>query len=219
MGIVVLVPQGAEYQAVKRGLPDRSDFTLIAIPAGLQPVRSFLAERSRDALWSSVQQVIVMGLCGALNPVLQVGDRVLYQTCQNTSNQLWQCKYDLNVNAKLVKAVNTNIVIASKIDKQALRSRSGCDVVDMEGIAILEFFQNLNIPVTILRVVSDDAAGDIPDLSSAIDAQGKLRAGKLAIGMIKEPRKAIRLIRGAQAGLRVLSGLAGDLRGGDAVGG
>jgi hypothetical protein len=211
MGIVCLVPQGAEYQSVQRGLGDRSDVQVIAIPAGLQPVRSWLAARSDDPPWQSAQHIIVMGLCGALDPALKIGDRVSYTTCQNLENQIWQCAPSSSFNAKPVKAINTNTVIATQVEKQALRSRSGCDVVDMEGTAVLEFFQNSHIPVTMLRVVSDDAHSDIPDLSAAIDPNGKLQSSQLAIAMLKAPLKGLRLIRGATIGLRRLEKFATEI--------
>jgi nucleoside phosphorylase len=208
LGIVILVPQGAEYQAVQRGLAG-ADRGIVAIPAGLLPVQNFLAQQAWDA--RSIEQVYVLGLCGGLDPDLAIGDAVVYTSCQNFAQQFWQCESDDFNNAKSVKAISSNKIIATAKEKRFIREKYGCDVVDMEGAAILAYFAELNIPVTMLRVVSDTAAGDIPDLSAAIDGNGKLQSGKLAIGLIKEPRKGLRLVRGAIVGLRALAKLAGSL--------
>jgi hypothetical protein len=210
LSVVVLVPQGAEHQAVKRGLARSGQVTIVAIPAGLQPVRDFL-RRSDDPVLRSSEQVYVLGLCGSLTSDLAIGDVVVYASCQNFAQQFWQCKSHKFSNTKSVKAISSNKIIATAKEKRFIREKYGCDVVDMEGAAILEYFAGLNIPVTMLRVVSDAAGGDIPDLSAAIDSNGKLQSGKLAIGLIKEPRKGLRLVRGAIVGLRALEKLAGSI--------
>jgi nucleoside phosphorylase len=203
---MILVPQGAEFQAVIRGI-GRSERLIIAIPAGLEPVQNFLAQQQWNV--RSIDRVYVLGLCGGLNPDLAIGDAVVYASCQNFAEQLWQCESNEFSNAKSVKAISSNKIIATAKEKRFIREKYGCDVVDMEGTAILEYFAALAIPVTIVRVVSDDAAGDIPDLSAAIDSNGKLQSGKLAIGLLKEPRKGLRLVRGAIVGLQALEKLAG----------
>ncbi len=208
---MILVPQGAECQAVRRGLARSTNFagTIVAIPAGLLPVQRFLVQQGWAA--QSIDRVLVLGLCGGLTPELAIGDAVIYTSCQNFAQQVWQCESVTIDQAKLVKAISSSKVIATAVEKQFVREQYGCDVVDMEGTAILEYFARLSIPVTIGRVVSDDAAGDIPDLSAAIDADGKLQSGKLAIGLMQEPKKGWRLVQGAIVGLRSLERLAGAL--------
>jgi nucleoside phosphorylase len=205
----VLVPQGAEFQAVKWGLAQRRQVAVVPIPAGLQPVQNWLVKYRDDAVIRSADRVIVMGLCGGLRPDLAIGDAVIYASCQNFAQRFWQCKTNGFGNAKLVKAISSNKVIATATEKRFIREKYGCDVVDMEGAAILAFFESLAIPVMMLRVVSDDVATDIPDLSAAIDQNGKLQPGKLAIGLMQEPKKGLRLMRGAIVGLRSLEKLAG----------
>jgi hypothetical protein len=208
----VLVPQGAEFQAVKRGLAKRRQVVaVVPIPAGLQPVQNWLIKYRNDAVMRSTDRVIVMGLCGGLRHDLAIGDAVIYTSCQNFAQQVWQCETGGFGNAKLVKAISSNKVVATVPEKRFIREKYGCDAVDMEGTAILEFFAALNIPVAILRVVSDDVATDIPDLSAAIDKNGKLRGRQLAVGLIREPRKGLRLVRGALVGLWALEKFASSV--------
>jgi nucleoside phosphorylase len=199
----------------KGAIPNGS---IVAIPAGLQPVQHFLTTEGHDAALRSATAVIVMGLCGGLNRDLAVGDAVIYASCeaaapQNSYQWFWPCATlahhaQLLEQAQVVRAISCDRVITTAEEKRALHAKSHADVVDMEGTAILEYFVPLQIPVAMLRIVSDDAAGDIPDLVGAIDAQGKLRPLPLAIAMLKAPLKAIRLIRGALRGLQALEQLA-----------
>jgi len=75
----ILVPQGAEYQAVCRGLNQvrGSKPTVVAIPMGVQPLRQYLQQLVGDR----PTNVLLMGLCGSLSPKYGVGDLVLYQSC------------------------------------------------------------------------------------------------------------------------------------------
>ncbi|WP_420807069.1 hypothetical protein [Trichormus azollae] len=84
-----------------------------------------------------------------------------------------------------------------------LHEQSGADLVDMEGFAFLEFFQQLETSVAILRVVSDDSLHDIPDVTSAINSDGSLQPLPLALALIRQPLSATWLIRGSLKGLKI----------------
>jgi purine-nucleoside phosphorylase len=204
---LILVPQGAEFQAVRRGLSrsQQTQPTLMAIPIGIAPVTQCLAKLELPQTYS---HVLVMGLCGSLSHNLAVGDAVVYQTCQELEQQCQQCQIIEIVNSQLVRGLTTDRVITQATEKQKLQQMTGCDVVDMEGIAILQFFQPLGIPVSIVRVVSDDLSGDLPDLVGAIDPDGNLKPLPLAFKLFQQPRSAWRLIRGSMQGLQRLEKLA-----------
>ncbi len=174
-------------------------------------MQNWLVKYRDDAVRRSADRVIVMGLCGGLRRDLAIGDAVIYASCQNFAQQFWQCNDDIVSRAQSVKAISSNKVIATTTEKQFIREKYGCDVVDMEGTAILAFFEPFAIPVTMLRVVSDDVTGDIPDLSAAIDQNGTLQARQLAIGLMREPRKGLRLVLGALRALWALAQLAGGV--------
>jgi hypothetical protein len=211
---LILVPQGAEFQAVRRGLR-RSQNTqpiLSAIPIGIAPVTQVLAKLETAKPHS---QVLVMGLCGSLANDLAVGDVVVYESCQGLNlvglnQQEWPCQVMEVPNSKIVRGVTTDRVITQITEKQKLHQITGGDVVDMEGIAILQFFQPLGIPVSIVRVVSDDLSGDLPDLGGAIDPNGHLKPFPLGLKLLQQPRSAWRLIDGSMRGLSRLEKLALD---------
>jgi Phosphorylase superfamily len=206
----IIVPQGAEYKAVCRGLSrvTRSQPKVLAIPVGMQPLRQYLEKIPHDP----ENRVLMMGLCGSLNQRYTVGDIVLYQQCLFQEN-LQECDrlFTADIHTQIgdhvsfVKGLTSDRVIWSAAEKRDLGKISGADVVDMEGFTALEFFQQIGVSVAILRVVSDDAADDIPNLTSAISPDGSLQVLPLAWQLLCQPIAATRLIRGSLRGLKVLT--------------
>lgn len=78
----------------------------------------------------------------------------------------------------------------------------------MESFALLNYFQS----VSVIRVVSDNYDDDLPDLNSAITFDGKLNNRKVAIAFLKEPWKAIKLIKNALISLQKLSAIVQMLK-------
>ncbi|MDF5714418.1 MAG: phosphorylase [Rhizonema sp. NSF051] len=206
----ILVCQGAEYQAVCRGLSRASGTppSAIAIPVGRNSL-TYLYEKfeSKKELPSSV---LLMGLCGSLTPRYTVGDILLYQNCIYQGSLLScdltltaQLASHLQTEASLVTALTSDRVICHATEKRHLAQISGADVVDMEGFGILEFFRQFGVAVAMLRVVSDNCYHDVPDLTPALN-DGSLQPLPLAIAMLRQPIAATRLIRGAMLGLKIL---------------
>ncbi len=80
----ILVPQGAEYQAVCRGLRGVTGCipTVLPIPVGMQPLLQYLQQSAASReIQARKSRVLVMGLCGSLSDRYAVGDIVLYQDC------------------------------------------------------------------------------------------------------------------------------------------
>lgn len=208
----ILVPQGAEYQAVCRGLSrvPGSQPQVIAIPLGIQALQQFFS-KNQQYFHQLNQPVLLMGLCGSLNPLYRVGDIVLYQNCLYQGN-LQNCHGSLTVDihnhlgkqVSFVTGLTSDRIIASADEKHNLHQKTAADVVDMEGFVFLEFFQELAGSVAILRVVSDDSVHDIPDMTSAISTDGSLQPLPLAWKLIRQPLAATRLIRGSLQGLQIL---------------
>jgi hypothetical protein len=210
--MLVLVPQGAEYQAVRRGVRAIAQPPLILpIPVGIAPVQRWVAHWQQTPTFQTVTRsgVLVMGLCGSLTPQFTIGDAVLYQHCLDASGQRWPCHTPLAL--PRVTAFTSDRLVHTAIAKQHLAQTYQADVVDMEGTAILNALVPLGIPVTMVRVVSDTATQDLPDLQGAISSEGNLRPLPLAIGLLRQPIAASRLIRGSLRGLRTLQQIAGSL--------
>jgi hypothetical protein len=216
----LLVPQGAEYRAVCRGLSAfPRGYAAVPLPVGPEPVAAFLKQ------WCEKRPqtpVLVMGLCGSLRADLGLGMPVLYQDCfdgRSTKNValIFDAALTLSLAQSLgsavtaVTGVSCDRIIHLASDKQALANTYHAAVVDMEGFAALETLQTYNIPAAMIRVVSDDVEHDLPDLSAAISPDGRLQAIPMTLRMLRQPIGAIRLIRGSLKGLKVLEHLTRSL--------
>lgn len=209
----ILVPQGAEYKAVCRGLkPINSPKPLVLpIPIGCKSLTKHLEKLSLNLQ----QNILLMGLCGSLSPQYAIGDIVVYQECVDERNSSQFCNskltellYEkLNDKAYLVRGLTSDRIIYSASEKQHLGQLYNTEVVDMEGFAALEVFKKVGI----VRVISDDIHHNLPNLDSAISPDGALLPLPLAIGMIRQPIAATRLIRGSLRGLRVLKKVTNQL--------
>lgn len=235
----IVVPQGAEYQAVCRGLKQArrqkdsfgnplglppKTFSLkrgglyqveqvknpqvVSIPIGMNHVQQILSDRVFKV--TKPQRVLIMGLCGSLVPQYSVGDAVLYQSCWNLHHEFLNLDISLNtiIQQKLavdfVTGLTSDRLIYQAKAKHKLSQQYPVSVVDMEGYGYINELQQRGISVAMLRVVSDNLAGNIPDLSKAIDQDGNLQGLSMAIAFIQNPVAATRLIKGSLTGLKIL---------------
>lgn len=217
---IILVPQGAEYKFVCRGVRRSANPTqlVIPIPVGVSPLTRHLKQLQQAGYFCNHPQprVLLMGLCGSLTPRHNIGDIVLYQSCVTNSNastsRVQNCNPELTAwvdhllkeRSCQVKALTSDRLIHSAKEKRRLGQLYGADVVDMEGFAALEILSQAGVAVAMLRVISDGCYHNIPNLTSAVSADGSLQALPLAIAMLRQPIAATRLILGGMRGLRVL---------------
>lgn len=221
---LILVPQGAEYRAVCGGLRQTlNPPTVFPIPVGAIAVVAHLEQLHQAGMLNPGQQVLILGLCGGLRVDLVVGQSVLYEACLTTdadqSGDRLVCdrtlastlQHTLPEAVQRVTAVMSDRVIWRATDKQQLAHHTGADVVDMEGFAAVQRLADWGLTVATLRVVSDDCQHDIPNLATAIDAQGALVPTAIAIAMMKQPVAALRLIRNSMRSLKLLQSLTTEL--------
>ncbi|MEI1373994.1 phosphorylase [Nostoc sp. UHCC 0926] len=217
----ILVPQGAEYKAVCRGLSGVTGSipTVIAIPLGMKPLLKYLQQsQGNGEFLAPKSRVVIMGICGSLSDRYTVGDIVLYQDCvysgkRQECDRTFTAQLHSYISEKvpLVKSMTSDRMICSASEKRHLGETLAADVVDMEGFTALEFFNAAGVDVAMLRVVSDDCQHDIPDLTSAINSDGSLNPFPLAMAMLRQPLAATRLIRGSLKSLKVLEQLTNRL--------
>ncbi|MBG1241234.1 5'-methylthioadenosine/S-adenosylhomocysteine nucleosidase family protein [Nostoc sp. NZL] len=217
----ILVPQGAEYKAVCRGLSGITGSipTVVAIPVGMKPLLKYLQQSQGNGQFLAPKsRVLIMGVCGSLSDRYAVGDIVLYQDCvyqgkQQECDRTFTDQLHSSIPDKVsfVKSLTSDRVIWSAAEKHRLGETLAADVVDMEGFTALEFFNAAGVDVAMLRVVSDDCQHDIPDLTPAINSDGSLNPFPLAMGMLRQPLAATRLIRGSLTALKVLEEVTNTL--------
>lgn len=224
--LIILVPKGAEYNAVCQGVKTSSSVPLVfSIPIGVKALTQYL-DNDFSLLPS---KVLIMGLCGSLSPKFGVGDVVLYESCRygesvaecdlggspdpvlpdrSFTTQLYQ---QLKPKVTVVKSLTSDSVVYSTSEKRRLAEKFSAEVVDMEGFAALKILSQRGISVAILRVVSDDSKHNIPNFNSAIDEQGNLQTLLLAREMISQPIAAFHLIKGSLKALKLLQEVASEV--------
>lgn len=212
--MIFLVCQGAEYQALNRGLktiPVSS--SIISLPMGFNSVHQLFQH-----LPISLNPALLIGLAGSLCPEHQVGDVFVYKSCSyiDSENKLDTkfCDSDLSnnlaqqLNLPFVKGLTANRLVNSSELKLSLQKQSGCQVVDMETFAVMSYFPKL----VVIRIISDRLDDHLPDLNSAIDFQGKLNNWKMTIAFLQQPLSAIKLISNSLSSLKKLEEIAGKFR-------
>ncbi len=223
---LVFVPQGAEYRSVCQGLTlvGVNIDKVIPIPVGPRGVSHFLQQwlQQSSSLGDVPPQAILMGLCGSLTAQLSVGDVVICQTCIDGTRTVdvplaCDAQLLLSLSQRLPEAVipvtgvSCDRIINTATEKQQLAQTYQADVVDMEGFALLSNLQSTQMPIGIVRVVSDDSHHDLPDLNAALSPEGQLQSWPLAMGLLRQPLPALRLIRGSLTGLKQLEKVAAQL--------
>jgi nucleoside phosphorylase len=216
--LLVLVPQGAEYQAVVgaiKNIPHPP--VILAIPVGKLAVTKYLQDWRQINPDFSPTGVILMGLGGSLSAEFGLGQAVLLESCLNyQNNQADQEKQSdraltdwvqqkLGQNIRRVQGLTSDRVIIDASEKQELGKNFNRQVVEMEGSAVLSFFKELGIPATIIRVISDEVEQSLPDLSKIYNSQGKLNAIALTFALGKKPIAGYRLIVASLKSLKILN--------------
>jgi purine-nucleoside phosphorylase len=223
---VIFVPQGPEFKAVQRGLNRTgAKAALYATPMGPHAIKGYLEQWLKTEFkgLDRTPSVLLVGLCGSTSPRLGIGDRVLYRSCVDvqSSDSVSVLSCDAALTTTLQERLKNAVTIVTSTtcdrmihlasEKQALAERYGTEAVDMEGHAFLSVLEPAGIAVGMLRVVSDDALHNLPDLSAAMTEAGTLNPAKLALSMIAQPLSALRLIQGSLASLKQLENAAADL--------
>jgi hypothetical protein len=204
----IVVPRGAEARAVKRGWPAPRP-ALLVVPAGAAAGSKLTGDAVRGT-------ALVLGVCGALDPALRVGDVVVYARVADGTDVI---ELDRELAAACaaacatapVGAANVASVIGTPAAKAALRAATGAAVVDMEGASIARALQRRGVRVAMVRVVSDDAAGELPDLRAVYAADGTLRPLALARALLRTPGRSAPFIAHAMRALRALRATAARL--------
>ena len=213
----IVVPQGAEYQAVCRGLAKagQENVPIIAIPMGVSQLKDVFADYG--SIISRGENILILGLCGSLTPAYCLGDSVLVQSCIDLSHNRIDLDAKLTarvqhqLDMKTVIGLTSDRVITQASAKVKLAQQYGATIVEMEGYSYVQELQQRHKFVAMLRIVSDDLSGDLPNLNQAIDNQGKLQTLPMAIALLQQPLAAARLIKGSLTGLKKLEQLTTEL--------
>jgi hypothetical protein len=214
----IVVPRGAEARAVERGWPTPRP-PLIAVPAGAAAASALTGvELAEVGLTNAgrVRTALVLGVCGALDPGLRIGDAVVYSRivdgCEiiELDRELMAACAGLFACAPLGVAVVPRVV-SRVTEKAAIRAATGAAVIDMEAASVARALHQIGMRVAMVRVVSDDALGELPNLNSIYNTSGALRPIALAFALLRAPGRSVVFIVHALNALRALQATASRL--------
>lgn len=115
-----------------------------------------------------IQQVLVIGFCGALNPKLQIGDIVYPTEVYLESGE----KIETSAGDSGAMLLTVESAVSTQQCKQRLFENTNCDAVDMESFYIIQECRiKRMLPVQVIKSVMDDARTDLPKKNSATDPQ------------------------------------------------
>jgi nucleoside phosphorylase len=203
-----LVPRGAEAAAVRRGA---TGARVVELPAGA-------AAASALPEFGAGETVIVLGLCGALR-TLRAGDVAIYGRVVGAARtvpldaRLIGALTAALPGAAVVSACTAKRVVTIAAARTVLAQRFEADVVDMEATHLADALTARRVAFAMVRVVSDDAARDLPPIDGAIDAAGRVQPLLIALAFARAPRAAVAFVRDVRRALAALSETARTIAG------
>ncbi len=144
----------------------------------------------RSQMLIGTRGVILAGLGGGLDPSLKIGDIV----CDSPDPSAWP-----KLPYRWGKIHCAADVIETPAKKKELFETTGSLAVDMESEIVLQKTQNANVPILIIRAISDVADEEFsPEVFEWVDEDGRASPARAAKSIARHPAlltQAIRLAR------------------------
>lgn len=161
------------------------------------------------------RDVLIVGISGALSPEISFGDTVICPEMVAETGAPAVCDGDFTdrlaenfAGSKTTfhrgPGVTTNRVICSTAEKRRLYETYGGLTVDMESHSILSAAQEFGLRVGVVRVVSDDARHDLPEMNAAFDAEFNVRYLKMIAALVSSPFDSARFLKNLRPAGRAL---------------
>lgn len=183
-------------------------------------LKNHLNECSYDAL-------IVVGLAGGLDGALKAGDAVIYDRCYlgdsepeptgskekqsacdekasiHCNDSLSRYLLDLLQASEHRSACGLGITVPRIITDAKDKVRFGADymalAVDMESFHVLRVCADFGLPVSVLRVISDEVDDDLPDFNYASGNEGSFSNWRMFLAMTTRPAASLKFLLGMRA--------------------
>lgn len=152
------------------------------------------AEVARILNCTSPSRILIAGLCGGLTPDLPVAACVSASSVRDAGGQLVGELASVDPAACSGRTlVSVAEPVLSAEAKRELAGKAGAAVVDMESAGIVRVAMQAGLPVSSLRVVSDDASMSLPaEVGRLIRSDGELHLLQ-AIGLVLKPHLFFKL--------------------------
>lgn len=144
--------------------------------------------------------VLSAGYAGALDPTLRRGDASCPTEIIDEAGGRIACApslageppSELRLGGRLV---TVDRILRSAAEKAEVRARTAADLVDMETYAVAALCAERGIRFASLRVVSDEAAEDLPpEILSLVGPTGGYRVGAAIGAILKRPRSLMTML-------------------------
>jgi adenosylhomocysteine nucleosidase len=163
-----------------------------------------LTGRLEDELRGGVAGVVSFGLCGALDPALEVGDLVIGEAVADGSDSFdadaaWVSRIAaLLPDAKLGRFARAERPVATAAEKAELRKCAGAIAVDLESFPVAKLARWFGVPFAVIRAVSDSADRALPPSAQVgLGADGRPAIGPVFASLRSNPWQIRALIRTA----------------------
>jgi adenosylhomocysteine nucleosidase len=192
----------------KHKLPNKTvaytnDFAIV-VCAGMGPARAILAVQAAMAM-KPVTALLSVGLAGACDPSLKVGDIVHAGVVVDT--QSGERYSNPQFRQTLVSAPS----IASIKEKRRLYESYGASAVDMEAATVARIALAHNLPFHAIKTISDDATFELKELARFATHDGQFRETGFAAYAVVRPNLWSKLFQLAGNSNRAIQSLTAAL--------
>lgn len=198
---------GVLYEA--RGGRAHHRAELVVLVTGVGPDRAGdAAGRLLDR--RPVRQVVIAGLCGALHPLLRVGELVWPDVLvDGATHQLYHRPL---AHPRTGRHISVDRLVATPQDKAAIHHRHQVDSVDMESAAIAAACEERAVSWICARAVGDTAEQTLPaSVDELVDDRGYARPWRAARRLAASPARLYSLAQLARRSTRAADALAAGL--------
>jgi adenosylhomocysteine nucleosidase len=182
-----------------------NDVAVVAC-GGIGPARATLAIQAAMAM-KPVTALLSVGLAGACDPSLKVGDIVRAGVVVDTQSG------ERYSNSQFKQVLVSTPAIASVKEKQRLYESYRASAVDMEAATVARIAQAHNLPFQAIKAISDDASFELQELGRFVTPDGQFREAAFAAYSVAQPRLWSKLFHLAGNGKRALECLTAELNG------
>lgn len=176
----------------------------VAACAGMGPARAALAVEAAMTMLP-VTELISVGIAGACDAVLQVGDvvRAGVVVDARTGERFGDAKEPVLVTTEAVAGVR---------EKARLRASYGAAAVDMEAATVARLARAHGLEFVAIKAVSDAADFEMEELRQFVTPEGQFREGAFALHAAVRPAMWGRVMELAQNSGKALEALTAEIQ-------
>jgi adenosylhomocysteine nucleosidase len=194
-----------EHKLPNKTILYTNDFAVVAC-GGIGPARATLAVQAAMAV-KPVTALLSVGLAGACDPSLKVGDIVRAGVVVDTQSG------ERYSNSQFKQVLVSTPAIASVKEKQRLYESYRASAVDMEAATVARIAQAHNLPFQAIKAISDDASFELQELGRFVTPDGQFREAAFAAYSVAQPRLWSKLFDLAGNSKRAVECLRAELKG------